>query len=85
MENFSTRIKQVWHYNFYIEMVCINGKLDMYDTIAFDIEFSGFLHRTPKYASKERVYGDLKYNVDQTKIVQLGLMLFDGEGNIGGT
>ena len=66
-------------------MVCINGKLDMYDTIAFDTDISRFLHRTPRYASEEKVYENLKYNIDQTKIVQLGLTLFDDEGNIRGT
>ncbi|XP_052211397.1 putative CCR4-associated factor 1 homolog 8 isoform X6 [Diospyros lotus] len=41
--------------------------------------------RTPRHSSEEKVYEDLKYNVDQTKIVQLGLTLLDDEGNIGGT
>jgi len=85
MESSSTRIKQVWEWNFYNEMLCINDRLDTYRTIAFDTEFPGFLHRTPRRSSEEKVYEDLKYNVDQTKIVQLGLTLFDEEGNIGGT
>ncbi|XP_052170406.1 putative CCR4-associated factor 1 homolog 8 [Diospyros lotus] len=85
MESSSTRIKQVWEWNFYNEMLCINDKLDTYHTIAFDTEFPGFLHQTPRHSSEEKVYEDLKYNVDQTKIVQLGLTLFDDEGNIGGT
>ena len=57
----------------------------MYDTIAFDIEFPGFLYRTSRYVSEEKVYKDLKYNIDQTKILQLRLTLFDDESNIGGT
>jgi len=57
----------------------------VYDTIAFDIEFPGFLYRTSRYVSEEKVYKDLKYNIDQTKILQLRLTLFDDESNIGGT
>ncbi|XP_052170405.1 putative CCR4-associated factor 1 homolog 8 [Diospyros lotus] len=76
------RMKMVYGF----EEECFKGfLLDTYHTIAFDTEFPGFLHRTPRHSSEEKVYEDLKYNVDQTKIVQLGLTLLDDEGNIGGT
>ncbi|KAG6538269.1 hypothetical protein ZIOFF_003382 [Zingiber officinale] len=40
------------------------------------IEFSGFLRFTSRHASEVERYSDRKYNVDNLRIIQLGIALF---------
>ncbi|KAJ8513841.1 hypothetical protein OPV22_004275 [Ensete ventricosum] len=49
--------------------------------VAVDTEFPGFIRSTPPYASEEDLYADVKYNVDSMKLIQLGIALFDENGN----
>lgn len=49
--------------------------------VAFDTEFSGFLRFTPRHASEEERHRDLKFNVDNLCLLQLGIALFDASGN----
>ncbi|EOA25346.1 hypothetical protein CARUB_v10018669mg [Capsella rubella] len=53
--------------------------------IAFDTEFPGCLRDTSKNAHDEQRYIDMSYSVDRTKLIQLGLTLFDNNGRVGGT
>ncbi|XP_009398821.2 putative CCR4-associated factor 1 homolog 8 [Musa acuminata AAA Group] len=48
---------------------------------AIDTEFPGFIRPTPPYASEEDRYADVKYNVDNMKLIQLGITLFDENGS----
>lgn len=45
--------------------------------VAIDVEFPGFLRSTPRHASEEARYLDVKHNVDGLKMIQLGITLFD--------
>lgn len=71
--------------NFRNEMARIDSRLGTYNMIAFDMEFPGFLRNTPREASEEARYRDLKFNVDRLKPIQLGLTVFNNEGRIGGS
>lgn len=53
--------------------------------IAFDTEFPGFIYWTPRHASEDERYRDMKANVEGTKLIQFGFTLFNDRGEIGGT
>ncbi|XP_010412487.1 PREDICTED: putative CCR4-associated factor 1 homolog 8 [Camelina sativa] len=66
-------------------MSSIKDCLRNYRFIAFDTEFPGSLRDTPQHASDDQRYTDMSYSVDRTKLIQLGLTLFDSNGRVGGT
>ncbi|KAJ4706884.1 Ribonuclease CAF1 [Melia azedarach] len=66
-------------------MSLFDAALLRFNVLSIDTEFPGFLHNTPRDAPPAVRYDDLKYNVDNTKIIQLGITLSDDEGNIGDT
>lgn len=75
----------VWRKDFYHNMSLFDAALLRFNVLSIDTEFPGFLHNTPRDAPPAVRYDDLKYNVDNTKIIQLGITLSDDEGNIGDT
>ncbi|CAL9082655.1 unnamed protein product [Musa acuminata var. zebrina] len=50
-------------------------------TMAIDTEFPGFIRDTPRNATEEERYNDVKHNVDNMHLIQLGVALFDEGGN----
>ncbi|TXG54797.1 hypothetical protein EZV62_020053 [Acer yangbiense] len=78
-------ITPVWHCNFSheIHLLCLN--LNRYKVLSVDTEFPGFLRDTPRDAPAAILYDDLKFNVDNTNIIQLGITLMDDHGDIGPT
>ncbi|XP_064992445.1 probable CCR4-associated factor 1 homolog 11 [Musa acuminata AAA Group] len=52
-----------------------------YPIVAIDTEFPGFIRDTPRDATEEERYNDVKHNVDNMHLIQLGVALFDEGGN----
>ncbi|XP_042387565.1 putative CCR4-associated factor 1 homolog 8 [Zingiber officinale] len=63
------------------QSLVIEDLLRYFPIVAIDTEFPGFLRDTPRHASDEQHYADVKHNVDGTSIIQFGLALFDASGN----
>ncbi|KAG6485713.1 probable CCR4-associated factor 1 homolog 11 [Zingiber officinale] len=74
-------IIDVWEANLLEQLESISVLGRCFPIVAMDTEFSGFLHSTPRHAAEERRYRDLKYNVDNLCMIQLGIALFDDAGN----
>ncbi|KAG6527494.1 probable CCR4-associated factor 1 homolog 11 [Zingiber officinale] len=74
-------IIDVWEANLLEQLESIAVLRRCFPIVAMDTEFSGFLHSTPRHAAEERRYRDLKYNVDNLCMIQLGIALFDDAGN----
>ncbi|KAL9293749.1 putative CCR4-associated factor 1 8 [Arabidopsis thaliana] len=66
-------------------MSLIEDCLRSYRFIAIDTEFPSTLRETTQHATDEERYMDMSFSVDRTKLIQLGLTLFDINGRIGGT
>ena len=75
-------VREVWRQNIAEELKLMLELIRRYRYIAVDTEFPGFLRSTPRNASKEARYRDLKSNVDSMKVIQLGITLFDEPGNM---
>ena len=71
---------EVWRWNKEVEMNSIRDCLKHCSSIAIDTEFPGCLKETPMDASEEIRYRDMKFNVDNTHLIQLGFTLFDRRG-----
>ncbi|KAJ0088486.1 hypothetical protein Patl1_32592 [Pistacia atlantica] len=79
-------ITQVWRSNFHQQISSFDGALHRFRVICLDTELPGFLRNTPKHSPDHIRYHDLKYNVENTKIIHLGITLSNEEGNCeGGT
>ncbi|XP_042495157.1 probable CCR4-associated factor 1 homolog 7 [Macadamia integrifolia] len=74
--------RNVWSSNFEEEMLSIESIVHRYNRIAFDTEFPGFLHNTPRTASETDRYEDIKFNVDSLKPIQFGFTFTDAYGNL---
>ncbi|XP_074561614.1 putative CCR4-associated factor 1 homolog 11 [Curcuma longa] len=74
-------IIDVWEANLLEQMELISVIRQSFPIVAIDTEFSGFLRLTPRHAGEERIYRDMKYNVDNLCMIQLGIALFDDAGN----
>ncbi|VVB04743.1 unnamed protein product [Arabis nemorensis] len=77
--------REVWTWNRKKEMSLIQDCLRNHRFIAIDTEFPGSLRETSKDATDYERYNNMRFSVDKTKLIQLGLTLFDAEGRIGGT
>ncbi|KAG5540870.1 hypothetical protein RHGRI_020943 [Rhododendron griersonianum] len=80
----SIEIREVWEGNVEEEFALICDIVDDYPYVAMDTEFRGIVI-CPVGAFKninEYNYQTLKENVDMLKLIQLGITLFDGEGNL---
>lgn len=78
------RIKDVWADNLWTELKTVRVLARQYNFIAMDTEFPGIVAKpVGKFPnSAEYMYKLLKCNVDMLRIIQLGLTLFDGDGNL---
>lgn len=74
------QIRPVWRSNFREEIDLVSRLADRYAMAAVDVEFPGFLFPTPRHAPESDRYRDMKRSVEGTKIIQLGITLFDGAG-----
>lgn len=79
------RSGEIWNWNKEEEITSICECLKTCSFIAIDTEFPGCLKETAMEASEEDRYSDMRFNVDRTKLIQLGFTLFDNGGRIGGT
>ncbi|CAA7051611.1 unnamed protein product [Microthlaspi erraticum] len=77
--------REIWSWNRDREMKSMEVCLRTHRFIALDTEFPGCLRETSKDAKEEQRYDDMRFTVDRTKLIQLGLTLFDSKGRIGGT
>ncbi|KAI5412545.1 hypothetical protein KIW84_057273 [Lathyrus oleraceus] len=84
-------VRQVWAYNLENEFLLIRGILHEFHFISMDTEFPGVIYEskedsTVPYHLRRRDplndYNYLKANVDNLKLIQLGLTLSDSEGNL---
>ncbi|KAL5569126.1 hypothetical protein UlMin_025701 [Ulmus minor] len=78
-------IRAGWNYNFLQEFQALNHCSHYFRVLYFDTEFPRFLRNTPRFVSENIIYEDLKFNVDNLKVIQLDITLSDDNGNIGGT
>ncbi|CAN0912154.1 Probable CCR4-associated factor 1 homolog 5 [Linum grandiflorum] len=70
-------IREVWNWNLRPELAILEHALQSFPILSVDCEFPGFLLQTPRNATDDLRYKDLKHNVDQTHIIQLGVTLSD--------
>ncbi|KAK0583679.1 hypothetical protein LWI29_001409 [Acer saccharum] len=81
----SVKIRQVWGVNLDHELFLFDQTLRRHNFLSVDTEFPGFLRNTPRDAPETLRYSDLKFNIDNTKLIQLGITLSDDYGNISST
>ncbi|KAL8137293.1 hypothetical protein V2J09_003294 [Rumex salicifolius] len=72
-----TEIIEVFRDNFKEEEKRLLSALSVHNAIAFDTEYPGWIYDTPRNADDEKVYRDLKSNVERTKLIQIGFTVFD--------
>lgn len=78
-------IRPVWADNIDAEFALINSAFERHPFIAIDTEFPGTIHTSPKpyyQHSCNETYALLKANIDDLHLIQLGLTLFDADGNL---
>ncbi|CAH8361311.1 unnamed protein product, partial [Eruca vesicaria subsp. sativa] len=80
-----TNIREIWSWNKTEEMSLVREALRRCNYISVDTEFPGCLKETTMEASDDTRYQNLRFNVDETKPIQLGFSLFNSEGRISGT
>ncbi|KAI4325225.1 hypothetical protein MLD38_030642 [Melastoma candidum] len=80
----SVQIREVWNHNLEEEFALIRGIVDDHPYVAMDTEFPGVVvHPVGNFKNRnEKNYRTLKDNVDMLKLIQLGLTLFNKQGNL---
>ncbi|CAK9315324.1 unnamed protein product [Citrullus colocynthis] len=78
-------IRQVWASNFDSEISKFDKCLQFHSILSIDTEFPGFITKSPWGSTEEEIYEDFRFNVNQTKLIQLGITASDNSGQIGGT
>jgi CCR4-NOT transcription complex subunit 7/8 len=73
------RIIDVWDHNFFEELDKIMLLIPHYNFIAMDTEFPGIVN-VPRTRTDDYEYQLVKINVDENKMIQLGITLFDKNG-----
>ncbi|KAL5566820.1 hypothetical protein UlMin_029984 [Ulmus minor] len=81
----SLEIIKIWKNNFVHQFHVFESCLPHFSVASFDTEFSRFVRDTLRLASEGIIYNNMKYNVDNLKVIQLDMTLSDKIGNIGGT
>jgi CCR4-NOT transcription complex subunit 7/8 len=78
------RIREVWRSNLHQEMDMLRALIDQYPYISMDTEFPGVVARPiGDFNSKASYhYQTVRCNVDLLKIIQLGVTLFNVQGDI---
>ncbi|ESQ34074.1 hypothetical protein EUTSA_v10009426mg [Eutrema salsugineum] len=77
--------REIWYWNKKEEMILIRECLRTCAFIVIDAEFPGCLKETPMEASDEIRHRNMIFNVDKTKLIQLGFTLVDNQGRTFGT
>ncbi|KAF6837877.1 CCR4-NOT transcription complex subunit 7 [Colletotrichum plurivorum] len=77
------RIREVWKHNLVEEMAVLRELVDRYPYIAMDTEFPGVVSRPMgSFRGKSDYhYQCLRTNVDMLKVIQIGLTLFNEDGD----
>jgi CCR4-NOT transcription complex subunit 7/8 len=76
------RIREVWKHNLHEEMAVLRDLVDKYPYIAMDTEFPGVVSRPMGgfRGKSDYHYQCLRTNVDMLKVIQIGLTLFNEDG-----
>ncbi|KAF7558701.1 hypothetical protein G7046_g5455 [Stylonectria norvegica] len=76
------RIREVWKHNLEEEMAVLRDLVDKYPYIAMDTEFPGVVSRPMGgfRGKSDYHYQCLRVNVDMLKVIQIGLTLFNEDG-----
>ncbi|KAK4232098.1 hypothetical protein QBC38DRAFT_145370 [Podospora fimiseda] len=76
------RIREVYKYNLHEEMANLRDLIDKYPYIAMDTEFPGVVSRPMGgfRGKSDYHYQCLRTNVDMLKVIQIGLALFNEDG-----
>ncbi|CAH0043265.1 unnamed protein product [Clonostachys solani] len=76
------RIREVWAHNLHEEMAVLRDLVDKYPYIAMDTEFPGVVSRPMGgfRGKSDYHYQCLRTNVDMLKVIQIGLTLFNEDG-----
>ena len=80
MNKSKSSIIEVYEHNFKKEIKILSSLLDEYSYVAMDTEFPGIVFQLDSY-SKDFYYKSLKLNVDNLKLIQVGITLCDENGN----
>lgn len=78
-------IRSVWAHNLEEEFKIIRDVIDQFPIIAMDTEFPGVIVRPDpvhRHRNSSANYSSLKLNVDELKLIQIGLTLSDAEGKL---
>eukprot|EP00762_Andalucia_godoyi_P008510 ANDGO_05775.mRNA.1 Poly(A) ribonuclease pop2 len=78
------RIREVWAFNLDREIDVIASLLPRYPFISMDTEFPGIVAKPAGYfrSPTDRVYQTVRCNVNNLKLIQVGLTLCDEHGNV---
>ncbi|KAJ8765740.1 hypothetical protein K2173_014862 [Erythroxylum novogranatense] len=76
----STVIREVWNGNFEEELVMLDAALYRFHVISVDTEFPGCILKTRRNETDDVRYKHLKFNVENSKLIQLGITLSDELG-----
>ncbi|KAL2017693.1 hypothetical protein VTK56DRAFT_1853 [Thermocarpiscus australiensis] len=76
------RIREVWKHNLHEEMANLRDLVDKYPYIAMDTEFPGVVSRPMGgfRGKSDYHYQCLRTNVDMLKVIQIGIALFNEDG-----
>ncbi|KAJ5665019.1 uncharacterized protein N7477_007467 [Penicillium maclennaniae] len=79
-----TRIRDVWKHNLAHELAVLRSLVDKYPYISMDTEFPGIVARPiGSFTNKaDYHYQTLRCNVDLLKMIQLGITLFNSDGEV---
>lgn len=75
----SSLIVDVWEDNFFEELEKIKLLLPTYNYVSMDTEFPGIVS-VPRSRTFDYEYQLVRINVDDLKIIQLGITLFNSNG-----
>ncbi|KAJ8755817.1 hypothetical protein K2173_024362 [Erythroxylum novogranatense] len=76
------KIREVWSHNLEEELIMLDASLFKFPVLSVDTEFPGCLLKTSKTASDDVRYANLKFNVEKSKMIQLGVTLSNERGTI---
>ncbi|ESW30903.1 hypothetical protein PHAVU_002G191800 [Phaseolus vulgaris] len=79
----SVMTRSVWSYNLESEFELIRSIISLYHFISMDTEFPGVVFQShPVFRQPQNNYAVMKANVDSMHLIQVGLTLSDGHGNL---